>query len=297
MPPAVIRGFRLAYGSWKIIWIRRRMRRSSSPSSVVTSSPSNAIVPAVGLYSRTIARPVVLLPQPDSPTSPRVSPRRSSNETPSTARTSPTWRSRMHALGDREPDLEVLDPEQRASPSARSGAARSPRHGPASRRRRPAERQAAAAGRGRASAGRSARSLDVRRLGQLRHAGQLVDRPGGGAAVTGRSGRPATASSRVGGLWHAIRWVARRPVVTTALPGATGASAGLSVQQRSSRHAQRGANGQPVGAWRMSGGRPSIGISGSPSRSSTRGIECSRPTVYGWDGAVEQVAGRRASRR
>src|SRR6476646_7358180 len=42
-----------------------------------------------------IARPVVLLPQPDSPTSPRVSPRSISNVTPSTAWTSPTWRCRM----------------------------------------------------------------------------------------------------------------------------------------------------------------------------------------------------------
>ena len=42
---------------------------------------------------RTIARPVVLLPQPDSPTRPSVSPRRIVIDTSSTARTSPTWRS------------------------------------------------------------------------------------------------------------------------------------------------------------------------------------------------------------
>src|SRR5258705_11822720 len=51
--------------------------------------------PPVGGLSRMIARPVVLLPQPDSPTSPSVSPRSISNVTPSTAWTSPTWRWRM----------------------------------------------------------------------------------------------------------------------------------------------------------------------------------------------------------
>src|SRR5476651_1426519 len=41
----------------------------------------------------TIARPTVVLPQPDSPTSPSVSPWLSANDTPSTARTSPVLRS------------------------------------------------------------------------------------------------------------------------------------------------------------------------------------------------------------
>src|SRR6187431_3095490 len=41
----------------------------------------------------TIARPTVVLPLPDSPTRPRVSPWSSVNETPSTARTSPVLRS------------------------------------------------------------------------------------------------------------------------------------------------------------------------------------------------------------
>ena len=54
--------------------------------------PSNMIRPAVGATRRMIARPVVDLPQPDSPTRPSVSPRFMVNETPSTARTSPMWR-------------------------------------------------------------------------------------------------------------------------------------------------------------------------------------------------------------
>ena len=38
------------------------------------SWPSNSIVPPVGSSSRVISRPIVDLPQPDSPTTPRVSP-------------------------------------------------------------------------------------------------------------------------------------------------------------------------------------------------------------------------------
>ncbi len=47
---------------------------ASSPCSAVRSLPSNCTCPLVGWTSCMTARPVVLLPQPDSPTSPRVSP-------------------------------------------------------------------------------------------------------------------------------------------------------------------------------------------------------------------------------
>src|SRR5262245_15697820 len=47
--------------------------------------------PLVARTSWRMQRPVVVLPQPDSPTSPSVSPRRSSKLTPSTARTRPEW--------------------------------------------------------------------------------------------------------------------------------------------------------------------------------------------------------------
>ncbi len=43
-------------------------------SSAVTFFPSNATSPEVGSIRRRIDRPVVDLPQPDSPTSPSVSP-------------------------------------------------------------------------------------------------------------------------------------------------------------------------------------------------------------------------------
>src|SRR5258706_8066191 len=95
MLPTVIRGLSDAYGSWKIICMRRRILRICSPPSFVSSVPSNFTSPAVGLYSWRIARPVVDLPQPDSPTRPRVSPRSTKKSIPSTARTAPTWRWKM----------------------------------------------------------------------------------------------------------------------------------------------------------------------------------------------------------
>src|SRR5687767_8065696 len=49
-------------------------------------------LPAVGLYNCNMARPVVLLPQPDSPTRPSVSPRLIKKSRPSTACTAPTVR-------------------------------------------------------------------------------------------------------------------------------------------------------------------------------------------------------------
>ena len=54
------------------------------------SRPSKTILPAVGSSSFMIVRPSVVLPQPDSPTMPSVSPARTVRSTPSTARTCPT---------------------------------------------------------------------------------------------------------------------------------------------------------------------------------------------------------------
>src|SRR3982751_3804813 len=92
MLPTVIRGFRLAYGSWKIICISRRIFLKSPPRSVVRLLLRKFTEPPVGLYSCRMARPAVLLPQPDSPTSPSVSPRFTKKSMPSTARTAPTVR-------------------------------------------------------------------------------------------------------------------------------------------------------------------------------------------------------------
>ncbi|MDT4862850.1 hypothetical protein FQZ97_975250 [compost metagenome] len=85
------RGFRLAYGSWKIIWMRRRsLRPSGVLNAACASCPSNSKPPRVGSYRPTSSRATVLFPQPDSPTSASVWPRGMSKDTPSTARSS--WR-------------------------------------------------------------------------------------------------------------------------------------------------------------------------------------------------------------
>ncbi len=103
--PTVIRGSSDPYGSWKMICIRRRYLRSSPGSSVLRSTPSKRTDPPVASRSRIIARPIVLLPQPDSPTRPSVSPRRTAKVVPSTALTVP-----LHRLEDARPDREV-DPQ------------------------------------------------------------------------------------------------------------------------------------------------------------------------------------------
>src|ERR1041385_3875848 len=70
-----------------MICISRRSCRKRFLSSESTSWPANVICPAVGSIKRNRQRPTVDLPQPDSPTSPNVSPAKMSNDTPSTART------------------------------------------------------------------------------------------------------------------------------------------------------------------------------------------------------------------
>ncbi len=64
------RGSRLPMGSWKTICRSWRRRRSASPRRSVSASPSKVTVPSVISSSARIARPIVDLPQPDSPTSP-----------------------------------------------------------------------------------------------------------------------------------------------------------------------------------------------------------------------------------
>jgi hypothetical protein len=85
MAPTVMRGFRLAYGSWKMICMSRASARSSSLPAVVTFLALEVTSPEVGSIRRRMQRPVVLLPQPDSPTTPSVSPGARSKLTPSTA--------------------------------------------------------------------------------------------------------------------------------------------------------------------------------------------------------------------
>ncbi len=93
-----MRGLSDAYGSWKMICISLRSGRSSPRESPMSSRPSNVTLPFVASVRRRMTRPAVVLPEPDSPTSPSVSPRRISKSMPSTARTSATWRWKMPAV-------------------------------------------------------------------------------------------------------------------------------------------------------------------------------------------------------
>ena len=63
--PTVMRGLSEAYGSWKIICIRRRNGRIADCDACEMSWPSNTMRPAVGSSSRITSRASVDLPQPD----------------------------------------------------------------------------------------------------------------------------------------------------------------------------------------------------------------------------------------
>src|SRR2546423_6040366 len=101
MKPTRLRGFSDAYGSWKIIIISRRNGRISPRESLVMSCPRNWIEPPVGSSSFMMQRAIVDLPQPDSPTTPSVSPSRIANDTPSTAFTDATsfWKTIPRVTG------------------------------------------------------------------------------------------------------------------------------------------------------------------------------------------------------
>jgi len=82
-------------GSWNTmpIWPPRIARNSSIGKASRSRPWNNARPPSITAGGRASKRSrlsaVTVLPQPDSPTSPRTSPRRISNDTPSTARTNP----------------------------------------------------------------------------------------------------------------------------------------------------------------------------------------------------------------
>ena len=86
-------GFRKVIGSWKIIEISPpRSARSGRSRRASTSRPPYMTRPDVSAWlgSRRISeRSVALFPQPDSPTTPKISPRSRSKLTPSTASTVP----------------------------------------------------------------------------------------------------------------------------------------------------------------------------------------------------------------
>ncbi len=133
------------------------------------------------------------------------------------------------ARRDREPDLQILDLDERLAEDC-------PLRNRGRRATDPARRLA--------GGHRHATTSSV-------GASSSMTEPGGGAATNpSRSGRPAAASAAVGRLWQATRCVASGPEVWTLTPASSGMRSGLSVQQTGSRHAQRGANGQPTGSRR-----------------------------------------------
>ena len=93
--PTVCVGFSEDSGSWKIIPISSpRILRISSGLSPVSSRPASLIEPAAMWpplgSSCMIVSAVIVLPQPDSPTTPSVSPSSTCSVTPSTACTTPS---------------------------------------------------------------------------------------------------------------------------------------------------------------------------------------------------------------
>ena len=79
------RGFSEEIGSWKIICTCVRSVRRSPRLRLVSSVSPKRILPDVAFSTWTMARPVVDLPHPDSPTSPSVSPWRRAKVMPATA--------------------------------------------------------------------------------------------------------------------------------------------------------------------------------------------------------------------
>ena len=74
MSPTVMRGLSDVYGSCSTIWMLRRSLRSSAPRIAKMSRPLYRALPLVGGSSRISTCASVDLPQPDSPTTPSVSP-------------------------------------------------------------------------------------------------------------------------------------------------------------------------------------------------------------------------------
>ena len=99
------RGLSDEIGSWKIICTCVRSVRRSPRLSAVSSVSPKRILPEVARSTWTMARPVVDLPQPDSPTRPSVSPWRMVKLMPATAWTvvlpwwKETWRSSTDSSG------------------------------------------------------------------------------------------------------------------------------------------------------------------------------------------------------
>jgi len=137
--PTRMTGFRLVAGSWKIMPMRPpRMLRISASGRANTSCPARSsrpvsTRPASG-SSRISARAVMLLPQPDSPTRAKVSPRSMLRLSASTARTSPASASSSTARSETSSRWCAIRPARAKWARRRRGAAGTP--GRVDRRRR-----------------------------------------------------------------------------------------------------------------------------------------------------------------
>ncbi len=177
--PTVMAGFSDALGSWKTIAISRRSGRKPFSGRPTSSWPFQRTEPNVAGTSPRIVRPSDVLPEPDSPTRPKISPRRTSNETPSTARTvapedsspAPTWkwvcRSRICRIASSAP-----------VPGAPAVTGAPPRPG---RRPRRAGRRPGAGWSPRTAAGRWCGSRRRRTGSGARTGSRAADPPGPGA--------------------------------------------------------------------------------------------------------------------
>jgi hypothetical protein len=85
MAPTRARGFSESAGFWKTKPIMARAARSSRLVSVPRSRPATIMLPDSAAMSRATALPSVVLPEPDSPTSPTVWPAGTLSVTRSTA--------------------------------------------------------------------------------------------------------------------------------------------------------------------------------------------------------------------
>ena len=107
------RGLSEAYGSWKIMFIRRRMSGCARAADSVLALEADVAV-AAACNRPTARRAMVDLPQPDSPTSDSVVPRGMANETSSTARS-----QRRGSRADRPLQQRARDVEDSASTADR----------------------------------------------------------------------------------------------------------------------------------------------------------------------------------
>ena len=119
-------GSRAAPASWCTYWTARRRARAASGGRPLTTVPSSRISPPVSRWMPSSARPSVVLPQPDSPTRPSVSPAASERDTPATARTGESAARRQPALATAEQhdDIASLEDRRHAVTFCRSSARR-----------------------------------------------------------------------------------------------------------------------------------------------------------------------------